>query len=62
MFVKLLALLISNVLVSFGVLVFCRLLSCILGLKTVRGALAAKLSRAMIRTRRLSPKQLYLEL
>jgi hypothetical protein len=58
MFVKLLALLISNVLVSFGILVFCRLLSCIwglmpstLGLKTARGALTAKLSRAMIRTR-----------
>jgi hypothetical protein len=31
MFVNLLPLLISNVLVSFGVLVFCRLLSCIWG-------------------------------
>jgi hypothetical protein len=69
MFVKLLSLLISNVLVSFGVLVFCKLLSCILGLmpstmglKTVRGALAANLSRAIIRTRRVPPKRLYIEL
>jgi uncharacterized membrane protein YobD (UPF0266 family) len=55
MFVKLLTLLIYNVLVRFGVLVFCRLISCMglmplnLGLKIVWGALAAKLSQAMIR-------------
>jgi hypothetical protein len=57
MFVKLLALLISNALVSFGVLVlqvvklYLGLMPSNLGLKTVWGALAAKLSRAMIRTR-----------
>jgi hypothetical protein len=55
MFVKLLALLISNVLVSFSVLQVAKLhlglMQLNLGLKTVRGALAAKLSRAMIRTR-----------
>jgi predicted TIM-barrel fold metal-dependent hydrolase len=55
MFVKLLALLISNVLVSFGVLQVVMLHSGLmpsnLGLKTIWGALAAKLSRAMIRTR-----------
>jgi hypothetical protein len=69
MFLKLLVLLISNVLVSFGVLVFCRLLSfhlglmsSTLGIKTVRGALVAKLSQAMIRARRLPPKRSYLEL
>jgi hypothetical protein len=69
MFVKLLTMLISNVLVSFGVLVFLqvvklhlRLMPSTLGLKTVRGALAAKLSRAMICTRRLPPKRPYLEL
>jgi hypothetical protein len=51
MFVKLLALLISNVLVSFGVLVFLQVVKLhlgltpsTLGLKTVRGALAVKLS------------------
>jgi hypothetical protein len=33
-----------------------------LGLKTVWGALATKLSRAMIHTRRLPPKRPYLEL
>jgi hypothetical protein len=33
-----------------------------LGLKIVRGALAAKLIRAMIRTQGLPPKQPYLEL
>jgi hypothetical protein len=66
MFVKLLALLISNVLVSFGVLQVVKLhlglMPSTLGLKTVRGALAAKLSQAMIRTRRLPPKRPYLEL
>jgi hypothetical protein len=60
MFVKLLSLLISNVLVSFSVLqvakLYLGLMPLNLGLKIVRGALAAKLSRAMIRTRRLPPK------
>jgi hypothetical protein len=57
MFVKLLALLISNVLVSFGIFsvlqvvkLYLGLMPSTLGLKTVRGALAAKLSRVMIRT------------
>jgi hypothetical protein len=54
MFVKLLPLLISNVLVSFGVLQVAKLqlelLPLNLGLKTIRGALVAKLSRVMIRT------------
>jgi hypothetical protein len=66
MFVKLLALIISNVLVSFSVLqvakLYLGLMPLNLGLKIVRGALAAKLSRAMIRTRRLPPKWSYLEL
>jgi hypothetical protein len=54
MFVKLLVLLISNVLVSFGVLqvamLHLGLMPLNLGLKTVWGTLAAKLSRAMIHT------------
>jgi hypothetical protein len=65
MFVKLLALLISNILVSFSIFVFCRhlgLMPSTLGLKTVRGALTANLSRAIIRTRQIPPKQSYLEL
>jgi hypothetical protein len=69
MFVNLLTLLISNVLVSFGVLVFLQvvklhlgLMPSTLGLKTVRGALTANLSRAIIRTRRVLPKRPYLEL
>jgi hypothetical protein len=55
MFVKLLALLISNVLVSFGVLQVAKLhlglMPINLGLKIVQRALAAKSSRAMIRTK-----------
>jgi hypothetical protein len=55
MFVKLLALLISNVLVSFSVLqvgkLYLGLMPLNLGLKTVQGDLAAKLSQAMIHTR-----------
>jgi hypothetical protein len=66
MFVKLLALLISNVLVSFGFLQVAKLhlglMPLNLGLKIVRRALATKLSRVIIRTRRLSPKCPYLEL
>jgi hypothetical protein len=54
MFVKLLALLISNVLVSFGFLQVAKLhlglMPLNLGLKIVRGALATKLSRVIIRT------------
>jgi hypothetical protein len=38
------------------------LMSLNLGLKTIQGALAAKLSQVMIRSRRLPPKQPYLEL
>jgi predicted TIM-barrel fold metal-dependent hydrolase len=66
MFVKLLALLISNVLVSFGVLQVVKLhlglMPSTLGLKTVRGALTANLSRVIIRTQRVPPKRPYLEL
>jgi hypothetical protein len=55
MFVKLLSLLISNVLVSFGVLQVVKLhlglMPSTLGLKTIRGALIANLNRAIIRTR-----------
>jgi hypothetical protein len=66
MFVKLLALLISNVLVSFSVLQVVKLhlglMPSTLGLKTVWGALTANLSQAIIRTRRVPPKRPYLEL
>jgi hypothetical protein len=65
MFVKFLTLLIFNVLVSFSVWqvkLHLGLMSSTLGLKTVRGALAAKLSRAMICTQRLPSKHPYLEL
>jgi hypothetical protein len=66
MFVKLLVLLIFNVLVSFSVLQVVKLhlglMPSTLGLKTVRGALTANLSRAIIRTRRIPPKRPYMEL
>jgi hypothetical protein len=69
MFVKLLTLLISNVLVSFGSFSVLQVVKLHLGLmplnldlKIVWGALATKLSRAIIRTRQLPPKRPYLEL
>jgi hypothetical protein len=53
-------------LVSFGVLqvveLHLGLIPSTLGLKIVRGALTANLSRAMIRTRQVPPKWPYLEL